>query len=83
MNDLTKRRLVLLQSARTQIDVQMGRMFTEDQRKDLGDGDNVFAYANVNSELRMRVRGRVLKFNTLPELEVAMKVAFPDVAVVA
>ena len=51
--------------------------------KELPDHENVFAYANINSELRMRVRGKVLKFNTIPELQACMVEAFPHVANVA
>lgn len=78
-NDLTKRRLQLLTSARQRISVHLGRLFTEEEQKDgLPDADNVFAYANINSDLRMRIRGRVVSFNSLPELEDAIKSAFPD-----
>ena len=82
-NDLTKRRLVLLTEARNIIKGRMMRTYTPEQMKDLPDNENVFAYSNINSELRMRVRGKVLKFNNIPELRVCVAEAFPDVAVVA
>ena len=59
----------------------MGQLFTEEEQKNgLLDDSNVFAYANINSDLRMRIRGRVVSFNSLPELEDAIKSAFPDEA---
>jgi len=76
-NDLTKRRLTLLDSARNQISSHLSKTFSEDELKHLSDSQNVFAYSNINSELRMRVRGKVIKFNTLPELAAAMLDAFP------
>ena len=83
-NDLTKRQLQLLTSARQQISVHLGRLFTEEEQKDgLPDADNVFAYANINSDLRMRIRGRVVSFNSLPELDDVIKSAFPDVVLTA
>ena len=82
-NDLTKRRLVLLTDARNQIKAKLSRAYSEEQMKELPDHENVFAYANINSELRMRVRGKVLKFNTIPELQACMVEAFPHVANVA
>ena len=61
-NDLTKRRLDLLALARRQI---QGRMvesgFREEQLRgkngmQIPDEDNVFAYCNINSELRIRAK---------------------------
>ena len=83
-NDLTKRRLQLLSEARVQIKSRLLQSFSEEQiKKGLKDEDNVFAYANINSDLRIRARGRVISFNTLPELRAAIQSAFPDVPVVA
>ena len=77
-NDLTKRRLVLLTSARNEIKAQLSRKFSEDEIKELDDEHNVFAYANINSDLCMRVRGRIMRFNTLTELNETLKQAFPE-----
>ena len=80
-NDLTRRRLQLLTSARQRVEAHMKQLFTpEEIENGLPDTENVFAYANINSDLRMRIRGRVVSFNTLPELEAAVRTAFPDVA---
>jgi len=77
-NDLTKRRLMLLGEARAQIKSRLLRTFTEEQiKKGLKDNENVFAYANINSDLRIRARGRVLSFNSIPELDAAIAIAFP------
>ena len=83
-NDLTKRRLQLLTEARSQIDRHLSERFTkEDLEKGLADHDNVFAYSNINCELRMRIRGKVVTFNTLPELRLHIDEAFPAIAIVA
>ena len=55
-NDLTQRRLVLLKDARSRIRSGLLRSFTEDEIKDgLQDNHNIFAYANIQSDLRIRV----------------------------
>ena len=56
----------------------MSRRFTEDQLKVIKDSDNVFCYANINSDLKMRVRGTVLSFNSLAELDNCLAQAFPE-----
>jgi len=77
-NDLTKRRLTLLSDARNRVNALMSRRFTEDQLKTIKDSDNVFCYANINSDLKMRVRGTVLSFNSLAELDNCIAQAFPE-----
>ena len=69
---------MLLGEARAQIKSRLLRTFTEEQiKKGLKDNENVFAYANINSDLRIRARGRVLSFNSIPELDAAIAIAFP------
>ena len=83
-NDLTKRRLQLLTEARSQISGQLANRFSEAElKKGLKDSDNVFAYSNINCELRMRVRGKVVSFNNLPELRACLDEAFPVIAAMA
>ena len=54
----------MLQRARTLIGYKMAVLFTEDELKDLRDDQQVFAFANINSELRVRARGAVHKFES-------------------
>ena len=61
----------------------MMRTCTPEQLEKLPDDENVFAYSNINSELRMRVRRKVLKFSTISKIQACIAEAFPDVAVVA
>ena len=81
-NDLTKRRLDLLALARRQI---KGRMiesgFTEEQLRgksgmQIPDEDNVFAYCNINSELRIRAKKIIHRFNSEAELSKLMNDTF-------
>ena len=68
-NDLTARRFALLSSARGRIYSNLARQYSAEEIGKLSDAENVFAYANINCELRIRARGTVLKFNTEDELE--------------
>ena len=61
----------------------MMRTCTPEQLEKLPDNENFFAYSNINSELRMRVRRKVLKFSTISKIQACFAEAFPDVAVVA
>ena len=78
INDLTKRRLILLTEARNRITTRLGMKFTPEEIENLADGDNVFTYANINSDLKMRVSGKVLSYNSIPELDACIAEAFPD-----
>ena len=81
-HDLTQRRLRLLNLARDKISANMQRLgYTEDQIRgkngqSIPDEFNVFAYANYNSELRIRGRKTVFKFNTETELNKVMEDLF-------
>ena len=73
-NDLTSRRLTLLNRARDIISAKMQRAgFTPDQLRGkdgykVPDEQNVFAYANMNSHLCIRGKKRTFKFNTDEQL---------------
>ena len=83
-NDLTKRRLQLLTEARNQIKSHLSQRFTKEQLEGgLADSENVFAYSNINSELRMRIRGKVVSFNTLGEMRLRIDEAFAVIPQVA
>ena len=77
-HDLTQRRLKLLNLARDKISANMLRLgYTEDQIRgkngqSIEDEFNVFAYANYNSELRIRGRKTVFRFNTEADLNKVM-----------
>ena len=67
-HDLTKRRYSLLQRAKSLFSKKMATIFTKEELKDIGDESNIFAYANINSDLRARVKGVVVSFETDEEL---------------
>ena len=73
--DLTQERYKLLTSARAKIGEQMNRLFDKDL-KSIGDSENVFAYSNVNSELKIRARGHVVSFSSANELETRLSEIF-------
>ena len=82
-NDLTKRRLdLLLALTRRQIKERMIESgFTEEQLRgkngmQIPDEDNVFAYCNINSELRIRAKRIVHRFNSEAELSKLMNDTF-------
>ena len=82
-NNLTQRRLVLLKYARSRIKSGLLHSFTEEEIKDgLKDNHNIFAYANIQSDLRVRVRGTVQVFNSITELDKIMALAFPTIATI-
>ena len=75
-NDLTRRRYQLLSRARDKIYHGMTSRFSVEEMKTLSDDKNVFAYVNINSDLKVRVRGRVLAFNTDDELDHILQETF-------
>ena len=81
-HDLTHRRLKLLNLARDKISDNMQRIgYTEDQIRgkngqSIPDEFNVFAYANYNSELKIRGRKTIFKFNTEAELNKVLEELF-------
>ena len=72
-HDLTKLRYGLLKSARERIDRHLLLQYDREQIKRLPEEDKIFAFANVNSELRIRARGRVFKFADDEQLEDVMR----------
>jgi len=77
-NDLTKRRLGLLEEARKRIYSRLKRSFNDEEINELPDAENVFAYANINSDLRIRARGTVHQFASEAELEDLIAHIFPE-----
>ena len=75
-HDLTKRRFTLLKNAREKIDRQLARLYSKEELKTLPDGEKIFAFANVNCELRIRARGRILKFSTDDQLDQILREIF-------
>ena len=78
INDLTRRRLTLLTDARNRIANRLVMKYTPEEIENLADGENIFTYANINSDLKMRVRGKVLSYNSIPELDACIAEAFPE-----
>ena len=77
-NDLTTRRLGLLADARSKIRDSFKSMNYSDERiNSLPDTENVFAYVDINSNLAIRNRGQIRRFNTHAELNDILKEAFP------
>ena len=67
-HDLTKKRYNLLAKAKSLFSKKMATLFTKEELEDIADSQNCFAYANLNSDLRVRVRGNVISFETEDEL---------------
>jgi len=66
--DLTQERYKLLNMARDLIKEKLLLKYSEEEIKHLPDTENVFAYANVNSMLKIRARGEVLQLRDEDEL---------------
>ena len=77
-NDLTSRRYQLLSRAHERINTQMSRQYSREQLKHLDDGDKVFAFVNINSDLKIRGRRSVYNFNSEEEFEKAFNEIFVD-----
>ena len=78
-NDLTTRRLGLLADARTKIrDTFRGMNYSDERVNSLPDTENVFAYVDINSNLAIRSRGEIRRFNTHAELNDILKDVFPQ-----
>ena len=76
--DLTQERYRLLTTARAKIAEKMAQRFDKEYMKTIGDSENVFAYSNVNSELKIRARGHVVSFSTATELDTRLNEIFPQ-----
>ena len=76
-SDLTPRRFQLMKDARERIDRELMRMHggKEDIKK-LRDEEKVFAFTNINSDLRVRAKGEVLRFHTHEDLEEILSKTF-------
>ena len=78
-HDLTTRRLGLLADARAKIrDTFKGMNYTDERINSLPDTENVFAFVDINSNLAIRCRGDIRRFNTHTELQEILKDAFPQ-----
>ena len=79
-NDMTKRRLTLLDAARSRIKTGLARQHSVKQIEEgLPDHQNVFAYCNIQSDLRIRARGNVHSFNSLEDLDEVLTKLFPEI----
>ena len=67
---LTKHRFDLLTCARDRF---LLLHYDREEIKTLPDGQKIFAFANINSELRIRARGRIYKFADVDQLEHVMR----------
>ena len=77
-NDLTKRRHDLLSDARSKIREGFRRMgYSEDRISQLNDSENIFAMVDINSNLVVRCRGEIRRFNNNAELNEIINTAFP------
>ena len=75
--DLTARRYKLLASARERIFSMLSRKYSKELIAKLPDEENVFAFANVNSKLRIRARKQIFKFNNEEQLDKIIREVFP------
>ena len=78
-NDLTQRRFSLLKYARERTERAMARRFpNKEQRDRLPFEKKVFAYSNLQSDLKFRVGKLVHSFNTFEEFDDLFARKFPD-----
>ena len=77
-HDLTKRRYGLLSRARALVDNKMKSLYTKEQLDNLPKEEQVFAFANINCELRIRARGSVHNFADDDELDAAYEAIFGE-----
>ena len=78
-NDLTQRRFSLLKYARERTERAMARRFpNKEQRDRLPFEEKVFAYSNLQSDLKFRVGKIVHSFNTFEEFDALFAREFPD-----
>ena len=68
-HDLTKERLDLLQYARSRIDGAMNAKFTKEQIKTLVDAEKCFAFATLNCDIIMRLKGQTYPFQSTEEFD--------------
>ena len=77
-NDLTKRRHDLLSDARSKVREGFRRMgYSEERISQLSDSENIFAMVDINSNLVIRYRGEIRRFNNNAELNEIINTAFP------
>ena len=71
-HDLTKRRFKLLSIARSKIQLKQASIYG-DQLDKISDDQRVFAYVDVNSNMKVRADKQVFSFNTENEFDAAFK----------
>ena len=74
---------MLIKDARSLIKFGLLLSFTKEEIKDsLQDNHNIFACANIQLDLRVRVHGNVHVFNSTTELDNIIALAFPTIATI-
>ena len=66
--DLTKERYNLLKMARGKINTSLTGLYTKDQLKNLPHRNKVFAYPNINCDLKIRAGDKLYSFDREEEL---------------